>query len=371
MLRKIAAATAALILTAGISQARDLSSKSWDDIVAQAKQEGEINFFVWYLQDDLRNAVKPFEEKYGIRVNIPDGDESANRDKLLAERGRDVGDIDVMALGYSRVLSVPLADLFVKVKDLLPDTDTRAFDLAGAPSEGYLAAFWGNQTGIAYDPTKVDEANLPQTPEDLAAFWSAHPGKFGFNYQDGSSGISFYYSVLRAASGMSDKDFFSGESSKEKLAALQPGIDFFNKHANNYVVTASNADSITRLSDGELWIAAGFEDHLAGLQSRGEARKELKLYVPKMGMAGGGNGVGIPVNARNKAAALVFVEWLTSAETQSWLNEHFGTAPMNAKADSSKALVSADQRARQVAWPLQPFRKNVDSYFVEHVIQER
>lgn len=70
-------------------------------------------------------------------------------------------------------------------------------------------------------------------------------------------------------------------------------------------------------------MAPGWEDHVAGLRNRGEIRKELKFYVPKMGMNGGGNAVAIPLNAPHPAAVVVFVNWLTSAETQSMFNKDF------------------------------------------------
>ena len=48
---------------------------------------------------------------------------------------------------------------------------------------------------------------------------------FGFNYENGGSGPSFFQNVLRV---MGTADFTSGDSSPEKIAKLKPGIDFFN-----------------------------------------------------------------------------------------------------------------------------------------------
>ena len=368
MLKKLISAAIALAASTAVATAADVKSMSWDDIVAQAKKEGEVTWFVWYLKDELRAATKAFEEQYGIKVTIPDGTETGNMDKLLAERDRETGDIDVMAFGFNRVEEWDMGDMFMKIDGLLPDTQGRAQEINDIPGGGYAFAFWGNQTGIAYDPAKVDEAKLPQTPEDFAAFWKANPGKFGFNFEKGGSGPSFYQNSLR---NLTKVDFGNGEASAEKLAGLKPGIDFFNAHAENYVITASNADSITRVSDGELWMVPAWEDHLAGLQKRGEARKEIRLYVPAMGMNGGGNGVAIPNNAPRKAAALVFIDWLTSAGTQTMFNKDFGTAPMHAKADDSNALVPNEQRAHRVSQAKNPFREEMVELFIENVILER
>ena len=45
-------------------------------------------------------------------------------------------------------------------------------------------------------------------------------------------------------------------------------------------------------------------------------------------------------------AALLFVDWLTSAETQTELNQIYGSSPQNAGASSPFALVPPEQRVR-------------------------
>ena len=367
MIKSLATTVAVLAITATSAFSADLSKLSWDEIVAQAKEEGEVVFTNWYLQDPMRAHMQAFTDKYGIKVIIPEGTRTANETKVQAEAGRETGDIDVYANGFDKFEFMDEAKLFVTL-DALPADDGRVSELVGIDGGDYVVAYWGNQTGISYDPAKVAEADLPQTVEDFAAFWTANPGKFGFNYEKGGSGPSFFSNAIRAVTGL---DLSNGEVNDERIAQLDAGFDFFNEHAENYVITASNADSIVRISDGELWMAPGWEDHVAGLQNRGEIRKDIKFYVPTMGMNGGGNGVAIPKNAPNPAAALVFVDWLTSAENQTAFNVSFGTAPMHAKADASAALVSTEQRANRRAWGAQPFFDKLKEQFIEKVIQER
>lgn len=369
MIRKLMTGIAALAVSTTIAQAdgHSFAGKSWEDIVAQAKSEGEVVFANWFLQDELRKAMVPFEEKYGIKVIIPEGTSAAFRDKVLAESGSDKGDIDVFPRGFNDFDDLDLEKLFVKL-DALPEDAGRTTSLTGTDGKGYAVAYWGNQTGISYDPAKIAEADLPQTPDDFAKFWTSNPGKFGFNYEKGGSGPSFYQNMIGVVAG---ENLDIGDVDDARMANIQSGLDFFNKHAANYVVTASNGDSITRVSDGELWMAPGWEDHVAGLQKRGEVRKDIKFYVPSMGMYGGGNGVVIPKNAPNPAAALVFINWLASAETQTAFNANFGTAPMHAEADDSNALVPNEQRAYRKRWGAQPFRNKIEETFIENVIQER
>ena len=213
----------------------------------------------------------------------------------------------------------------------------------------------------------IDKDPVIDDPE-IAQFWDANPGKFGFNYENGGSGPSFFQNVLRV---MGTADFTSGDSSPEKIAKLKPGIDFFNKYADKYIITAGNADSIHSSSETEIWLAPAWEDHLAGLQKRGEVRKEIKMYIPSMGMNGGGNGVAIPKNAPNPHAALVFANWLLSAETQTGFNRDFGAAPLHPEADDSSALISNAQRAYRQNWASNPFSKDLADHFIEEVMMNR
>ena len=368
MLKKLLSTGIALVASASFAFSASLEDMSWDEIVAQAKTEGELTWFIWYFQDEFRDVAKQFTAETGIKVIVPEGTASANNDKLLAERGRETGDIDVISFGYENVHTWNLEALFQKIDGALPDTEGRKQNVTGINGDGYVFAYWGNQTGIAYDPAEVAEADLPQTPEEFADFWAANPEKFGFNYVKGGSGPSFFHNTLRVVSGI---DYFGDAPVEEKLAGIQPGIDFFNEHAENYLITASNIDSINRVSDHELWMVPAWEDHLAGLQNRGEVRKEIAYYIPEMGMSGGGNGVAIPNNAPHSAAALVFIDWLTSAEVQGGFNARFGTAPMHADADDSKALIPNSQRAFSQAWPGQPFKQQVEDLFIEEVVLNR
>jgi putative spermidine/putrescine transport system substrate-binding protein len=367
MLKTLALALSLTAIGAMSASAADLSGKSWDDIVAQAKQEGQLNWYVWYLQDDLRRFIEPFEKEYGIKVTIPEGTQSANTTKLLAERERATGDIDVFSTSYGNVGALDRDALFMPL-DILPKDDGRISQVNGVEGGDRFFAFWGNQTGIAYDPAHVSADDLPQTPEEFAAFWEKNPEKFGFNYDDGSAGPAFYQAILRQMSGL---DFSDGEVTDAKLAALEPGYQFFRDHADQYVITSSNADSIIRVSDGELWMVSAWEDHLSGLQKRGEVRSDIKFYIPTMGMEGGANGVAVANNAPHAAAAAVFVNWLTLPETQTAFNAQFGTAPMNKASDDSRALVTRDQRANQTTRASNPLRDKMDDLFGDEVILER
>ena len=370
MKRTLLATAAALALAAPAAADEALLSMSWDEIVAQAQDEGTVNWFVWYFQPQYREIAAAFTEEYGIRVVIPEGTHQGNFDKMLAERDRATGDIDVLAIGADRIETFDYRTMLMgPLTDVLPNAATMTDQLGGYDGDGHAWAFWGNQTGIAFDPAQIAAEDLPQTLDELSAFFAAHPGRFGFNFEGGGAGPSFIQSVARNL--VPDQDFTDGTLDDARVASLQPAWDWFLDHTDGYVITASNADSLIRISTGEFAMVAAWEDHLFNLQNQGEVDGRIAFYVPAWGAPGGGNFNVVPANAPNPAAALVFMNWVSSAEVQTRFNEIFGAAPMNSEADDSNALVPAEQRVFSQQWVPQPLGGEITNAFIENVALER
>ncbi|EHJ95573.1 ABC transporter periplasmic substrate X binding protein [Agrobacterium tumefaciens 5A] len=368
MIKRLATLSVAAIALAMPVHAQELKSMSWDQIVAQAKKEGQVNWFQWYFQDRFRTQVKAFEAETGIKVTIPDGSHDANISKLLAEKDRSAGDIDVISLSGGDLTKLNAEQLlYGPVKDLIPNGSKLRYTIEGGDSKGYGPAFWGNQSVIAYNPDRIKEADLPRSLEQFSAFLKANPNEIGFNAAKagGGSGPAFIEAVTRAV--VKDVDYASGASSPEVLKKLAPAWSWFKDRKDQFIITASNADSISRLTAGEFMMVASWEDFVAGLQQKGEVPKTIKVYVPDFGMPGGGNVVAIPANAKNKAAALVFLNWLTSGKTQTELSREFGSAPQNPDADTSAALVSAGDRSKGFTWAPKPLGDDLNAQFVENV----
>ncbi|MGV2129451.1 ABC transporter substrate-binding protein [Agrobacterium vitis] len=358
---RVSIATALISLTAaGVSTAAgDILKEPWDEIVSQAKQEGEVVWYNWFLQPRFRELVAGFEKEYSIKVTIPDGTPDGNLSKFLAEKDRSEGDIDVMSLAGDALPKFDVSALLIGPLENLPDYSKLRTKINGGDGKGYAVAFWGNQTGFAYDPTQVDEAKLPQTFDELSAWIKENPQTFAFNDpRGGGAGNAFLQAVVR------------NTVTQTNLIAdnYQAAWDWFSANKENCGFTASNADSLTRLNGGEFQLVSAWEDHLAGLQKKGEVDKRMKFYIPKFGMPGGGNVVGIPTNAKHKAAALVFVNWLTSAETQGLLGKEMGSAPVNSDAKVPDGGVPSEQRANSTDWLEVKQTDAVKAQFLEKVV---
>ena len=366
MLRKLIITTAFAALACSSALANEtLLSKSWDEIVAQAKEEGQVTWFNWYFEPEFRTVVAAFEQEYGIKVTIPDVNTADDVvSKVMAEKDIEKTDVDLISMGGATAFKLNPTDLFMgPIVPVLPEGAGLSNIVEGADWNGYGAQFWGNQTCMAYDPDRVEESALPNTIEELAVWMEKHPQQLGFNFENGGSGPSLIHNVARNILGITP------DSTVTETPDLQPVFDWFIANEDDYVLTASNADTLSRFNSGEFTLVATWEDFLAGNMKRGEVSNRFKCYVPDFGMNGGGNVVSIPKNAAHPAAALVLAAWLTSAETQTLFNREFGTAPANAEAESSFALVPAEDRINRRNWGAPLPSGDVIPKVIEHVFQ--
>ncbi|ACS85667.1 extracellular solute-binding protein [Musicola paradisiaca] len=354
--------------SASVAQAADLASASWADVEAQARQEGQLTWFNWYYQDRLREEVKAFETQYGIHVVIPDGEVAASINKLLAEQSRPQGDIDVLSVGGSQFGQLRAPGLFWGPLDKrLPDGGGLHYNIEGVDTQGYAVAFWGNQTVIAYNAARIRDNELPHTLPQFEQFMQNNPGEFAFNVENGGSGPAFIESITRTL--VPQVNYRNGDATPPILQRFAPAWSWFNRYKSHFVISASNADSISRLNAGEFKLAASWEDLVISLQNRGEVSRDVKFYLPDFGMPGGGNVVAIPANARHKAAALLFIHWLTLPETQQRFHQQFGTAPLlPAGSSTADDANGALDRSRSFAWAAKPLGEEIRKQFIQNVM---
>ncbi|MBF0785395.1 extracellular solute-binding protein [Muribacter muris] len=326
----------ATVFFTGSVQANDLSQKAWADIEAQAKQEGQVVVSIWYLQPQFRTFVKTFEQQYGISVKIPEGTSEGNINKLLAEKTLEKGKMDVIAIGADAYPTVQKSDVLADLSRL-PNFSTANHFLQGVELGTQAVGFWGNQTGFAYDPLRLTEEQLPQSWQEMQAYLEKQPRKFGYaDPNGGASGKAFIERALIYISG--DYDYQHQEFNQAQTEKWQATWDWFAQHKEKMTRTSSNADSLTRLNDGELDLVSAWQDHLFSLQKQGAITPRLKFYIPKFGMPGGGNVLGIAKNSRHPAASLLFVNWIVSHQVQQNLHQAFGVRPLDNQVGKADVL---------------------------------
>lgn len=372
------AVAAAMALNGSVIAADDYLKMPWDQIVAaaQADKDKGVVFYSWWGEEFWRDAGKEFEARYGIPVKVIIGDRQANIAKVVAETSQEEGTIDVLHTGGVEVKSlIDAKSLYGPLKGVIPDSDKldpALFTMQeGVVHNGIFVPVYRNQVGLLYDPEKV--ANPPQTWAEFTAWLDANPGQFAFNDPSkGGSGQAFVQTVLLSVLGQDGEKYMGdAEMDPAKIADWGKVWDWFNANEDKFTITASNNDSIDRLNQGEVSMAAAWDDDTAVNLAKGALFKRAKLYVPSMGLPGGGDTLGIPANAPNKAGALLFINYLTEAETQKKLNASIGSYVARTDITGGSALIPEEERQKyRTDWLPGAYKKHYIEEFVAQVLQK-
>ncbi|MEZ5833852.1 MAG: extracellular solute-binding protein [Dongiaceae bacterium] len=367
---------AALLSGATMCQAADDYLKMpWDKVVEAAKADGEMTFYAWWGEEFWRTAAKDFEGKYGIKVNVVTGDRTANIGKVVAESSSASGTIDALLVGGVELKSLLDAKaLYGPLAGAIPDSDKLDPKLSkvqeGYATGGYLVPVYRNQTGFVYDPEKVP--NPPQTWAEFTAWLDANPGQFAFNDPSkGGSGQAFVQAAILNILG--DEDRYAGDTEldEKKVADWGKVWDWFNANQDKFTITASNNDSLDRVNQGEVMMAAAWDDDTAVSLAKGTLFKRAKLYIPSLGMPGGGDSLGVPANAPHKAAAMLFVSYLIQADVQKQLNATIGSYLARVDVAGENALIPEEQRQKNgKPWIPGAYKGYFIQQFVSQVLQK-
>ncbi|TXT44449.1 MAG: putative thiamine transport system substrate-binding protein [Spirochaetes bacterium] len=374
-MKRVLIVTFVLGLAAASLFAVDLKTSGWNTIVSTAKAEGQVIFYAWYFPDYFKEAAADFEKLYGIKAVVIIGDQTANFNKAIAEKNLATGTIDAMIVGGQWVKTTMDLDLFFgPIKGVLPEAHQMAPSLwelqEGVLTKGYLAPFHRNQTGILYDPNRVK--NPPQTWEELVKWIDENPKEFGFcDPSKGGTGQSFVHTVIAKTTGGLER--YKGDSDvvPSKVANWNLAWKWFTDRRDKLTITMSNNDSIIRLNGGEISMTVGWDDNVSDQMSKGNLFKRAKMYIPQMGLAGGGDTMGVLKNAPNKAAALLWIHFIQSKEQQLKKFQKVGAYPARIDLPLEGTLLSEQDRAKNaIAWFPAAYKNLMINEFVRNVLMK-
>ncbi len=347
----------------------------WDQLVTAAKQEGKVVLYVWYKEKYFNDVAKAFKDKYGIDATVVVGSQQANFNKALAEKAAANGTIDAMVLGGVMVQpAIEQHMVYGPLQARIPDSDKISAaswkTQEGVEIGGYLVPFMRNQTGLLYDPKRV--SNPPQTWDQLTAWIDAHPKQFGFcDPQKGGSGQAFVMTLLKYTAGGLDKYYGDTAVDQSKTADWSKAWDWVNQRKDKITITASNNDSAQRLNSGELSLVVEWDDVAVGMMGNGELTKDAKLYIPQMGLAGGGDSLGIMANSPHKAAAILLTAFIVSAPEQQAINApDVGLYPARNDVTAPNTLINPNERQYSLSWIPGPYKTLFISEFVKNVLMK-
>ncbi len=356
--------------------ADNVLTKPWDQIVTDAKTEGELTFYAWWGEEFWRDAAKDFEAKYGIKVNVVVGDNDATVGKIVAETPNATGTIDATLVGgVSLKLLLDAHSLLGPILPVIPDSDKLDPKLSkvqeGYATGGYLVPVYRNQVGMLYDPEKVP--NPPQTWAEFTAWLDAHPGQFAFNDPSkGGSGQAFVQAAIVNVLGGDQSGYDGATAVDPKMTADWPKVwDWFNANEDKFIITASNSDSGDRVNQGEALMAPQWDDDTSIALAKGTLFKRAKLYIPAFGLPGGGDSLGIPANAPHKDAALLFVAYLIQPDVQKQLNKTIGSYLARTDVSGESAILpEAERQQNGRPWLPGVYKGLYIEQFVSEVLQK-
>jgi putative spermidine/putrescine transport system substrate-binding protein len=318
------------------SQSKEFDINNWDSVLAAAKGQ-TVNWYMWGGSDSINAFVdnfygKALKERYGITLNrVPIADTADAVNQVLSEKqaGKEIGAVDLIWINGENFFTLKQANLlYPNWAQKLPNSslvnwDNPAINLDfGNPVDNLESPWSSAQFQFVYDSARMSADELPRSYADLKTWACAHPGRFTYIAPGpgGFLGTRFVKGALYEISGGAEQwqkfdqalwDKWSPELWKY-LNELKPCLwrkgetyakdeaELKNLFANNEV-DFSMTNDITGAGTG---IAAG----LLPVTSR--------AFVFDKFMIGDFNYVAIPLNAPNKAAALVLANLLLEPELQ-------------------------------------------------------
>lgn len=296
----------------------------------------DLNALVWCDHSDPA-LVAPFEEQYGVKVNLKEYEGTAAGMAILDQS--QPGDWDVLvidAVDVGRAVDagklaplpadqLPTADFFPEL--VMAENNTRdGVTYAVTEKFGYNT--------IAYDKTKVDPADMA----DMATLWS---GKY-----DGRIAIYDYYlpvlGLLAVNSGINTADITA-----ENLGQLKEPL-FALKKSSKQVSDVVSAQ--TALATGEVDIMVGGGEWVTAVLAADNPN--LDWTIPQQGGLRWAQSIGVVAGSTQPDLALKFVQYITSPEGQARLatSSCYWGMPANAKTGD---VLTPEQKA-VLRWDEQP-----------------
>jgi spermidine/putrescine transport system substrate-binding protein len=320
---------------------------------ADDKIGGEINVLSWGNYIDF--ALKPFEEKYGVKINIDYyGDEQEAMNKIRAA-GLGTHDVVFLGAGFEDIamkqgLIAPLdvariasyGDLFKVLQKKKPD------------GNAYCATYSFGLNGIiAYDPAKTG-GPIKSWKEVFSGKYKGRIGKIDkSNEQVWRTALSLGYTY--------------GPLNEEQWKNVEAKLD--ENMTQVRTIYSHNDQMAQLLSSGEIWIGDSDDGSYRQAKAKGLA---IEAAYPEEGMTAWYDGPCIIKDAPHPDAAYAFINHMLSPEIQSQLPKELGYAPANSKAismldDETKKKMDIDALVANID-KIQ-FQYNLGADFDKHGIE--
>ena len=283
----LCAALAAALPAAAQGLAAYQGADRMDRIVAAAKKEASLTLYTTIAEKDIAPIVKPFEEKYGVKVNVW----RAGTDKVLQRAVTEAKarryTMDVVHFG------APEMEALSREKILAPVSTPTHKDLqpGSVPAHGQWAATILSVWVQAYNTNVVNKADLPRTYKDLLdPKWK---GKLGIEVKN--------------------DDWFA--TVVHLLGGEQQGLKFFQDLVATNGISPRHGHTLLNnmVVSGEVPLALTVYNYMPEQAKKKGAPIDWFAIEPAVARA---NAIGVARNAPHPAAALLFYEYMLGPDGQ-------------------------------------------------------
>jgi iron(III) transport system substrate-binding protein len=276
---------------------------SAQDRAATAKKEGSLTLYTTIAEKDLPTLVRPFESKYGVKVNVWRAGTSNVLQRAVQETAAKKYDVDVVHIGS------PEMEALAREQVLLPIDSPAHKDLqpGSVPSHRQWAATLLSVWVQAYNSKLIRKEDLPKTYTDLLdPRWK---GKLGVEGKD--------------------EDWFA--SVVDVMGGGEKGLKFFRDLvATNGVSVRQGHELLNNLViSGEVPLALNVYNYMPEQAKKKGAPVDWFVLEPAFARS---NAVGVARHAPHPNAALLFYEYLLGEGQQYFMRMDY--VPSNMKVTS-------------------------------------
>ena len=278
---RIAKLLAALGLTAAALHAFGQAN------IEAAKKEGTLTLYTTIAEKDLPVIIKPFEDKYGIKVNVWRAGTDKVLQRAVAETRAKKYEFDAVHFGAPEMEALSREKILAPVnspvhKDLMPGS---------VPAHKEWAATILSVWVQAYNTNVVKKSELPRTYQDLLdPRWK---GKLGIEAKN--------------------DDWFA--TVVHQMGSESQGVEFFRKLSSTNGISPRQGHTLLNnmVVSGEVPLALTVYNYMPEQAKKKGAPIDWFVIEPAIARA---NAIGVARHAQHPNAALLFYEYLLGPDGQ-------------------------------------------------------
>lgn len=295
---------------------------------AEPKLEGEVRVLAWVGYDEAE-IVKPFEEEFGIRVRT---ETFVGGDKMFAKLSQSPDAFDVVVIDPEYIEKLHKVNLLTPLdpSDFAFDDyiePLKKFPLCWIDGKLYSVLVRYGINALVYNTEKL-------TREEVSSYevlWSPKvKGKVAiWDWYLPNMGLISLMEGFSPPYSLDEQQFSKVDA---RLQSLRPQVK---------AVLGSFSDINAALARGDVWVVPAHGEHTAAVLA--EEGHPIDWVIPKEGGIMWIETLGIPPQAKNRAAAIEYIKYMQRPETQAkltWRRAYRSNIP-SAKAI---ALLSTQQQ---------------------------